>query len=100
MFSHGIVKTVIWDDAWMLLEDPRMRLAAVEQLKRASAAGVLTSDNLRAGFTYNGARVPLINLNGNFQADFNALRAQPAHCLSSQRATGLVRRSTAGSQSD
>ena len=34
---------------------------AVEHLKRASAGGVLTSDDLKAGFTFEGSRLPLIN---------------------------------------
>jgi putative restriction endonuclease len=41
--------------------DARVRLAAVEHLKRISAGGVLTSDDLRAGFIFEGDRVPLIN---------------------------------------
>jgi putative restriction endonuclease len=41
--------------------DARMRLAAVAHLKRTSAGGVLTSDDLKAGFTFEGTRVPLIN---------------------------------------
>jgi putative restriction endonuclease len=38
-----------------------VRLAAVERLKRVSAGGVLTSDDLKAGFTFEGTRVPLVN---------------------------------------
>jgi putative restriction endonuclease len=41
--------------------DTRMRLAAVEHLKRVSAGGVLSSEDLAAGFTFDGQRVPLIN---------------------------------------
>jgi putative restriction endonuclease len=41
--------------------DARVRLAAVEHLKRISAGSVLTSDNLRAGFIFEGSRIPLIN---------------------------------------
>lgn len=41
--------------------DARMRLAAVEHLKRTSAGGVLRSDDLRGGFVFAGERVPLIN---------------------------------------
>ena len=41
--------------------DARVRLAAVEHLKRVSASSILTSDDLRAGFVFEGGRVPLIN---------------------------------------
>jgi hypothetical protein len=41
--------------------DARLRLAAAAHFRRISAGGVLTSDDLRAGFTFEGARVPLIN---------------------------------------
>jgi putative restriction endonuclease len=41
--------------------DTRMRLAAVEHLKRTSAGGVLSSDDLKAGFVFDGNRVPLVN---------------------------------------
>lgn len=41
--------------------DVRIRLAAVEHVRRISAGGVLTSDDLRAGFSFEGVRVPLIN---------------------------------------
>ena len=43
------------------LHDVQTRLAAVDYLKRASAGGVLTSDDLKRGFVFEGARVPLIN---------------------------------------
>jgi putative restriction endonuclease len=43
------------------LYDAQTRLAAVDYLKRASAGGVLTSDDLKRGFVFEGARVPLIN---------------------------------------
>lgn len=43
------------------LTDAAMRAAAVEQLRRRAVAGVLTSDDLAAGFAYAGDRVPLIN---------------------------------------
>ena len=43
------------------LTDAAMRAAAVEQLRRRAVAGVLASDDLSAGFTYAGERVPLIN---------------------------------------
>lgn len=42
-------------------QDARIRLAAVEHLKRASAGGVLSSEDLKAGFTFEGKRLPLIN---------------------------------------
>jgi putative restriction endonuclease len=42
-------------------QDTLVRLAAVEHLKRLSAGATLTSDDLKAGFTFQGARVPLIN---------------------------------------
>jgi putative restriction endonuclease len=41
--------------------DAVLRLAAVEHLKRVSAGGVLSSDDLKAGFVFEGSRVPLIN---------------------------------------
>src|SRR5262245_10983217 len=41
--------------------DTRMRLAAVQHLQRISAGGVLTSDDLKAGFVFDGERVPLVN---------------------------------------
>lgn len=44
-----------------LAHDSQVRLAAVDHLKRAAAGGVLTSDDLKAGFTFQGERVPLIN---------------------------------------
>lgn len=44
-----------------VLTDTAMRATAVEQLRRRAVAGVLTSDDLAAGFTYAGQRIPLIN---------------------------------------
>jgi putative restriction endonuclease len=41
--------------------DTRLRLAAVEQLKRVAIAGVVSSEDLRAGFFVDGKRVPYIN---------------------------------------
>jgi putative restriction endonuclease len=41
--------------------DTRIRLAAVEHIKRRSVGGVVTSDELRAGFFIDGERIPLIN---------------------------------------
>lgn len=41
--------------------DTRLRLAAVEYVKRVGTNGVLTSEDLRAGFAIGGARIPLIN---------------------------------------
>ena len=41
--------------------DTQMRLAAVEHLKKMSAGGILTSDDLDAGFMFDGKRVPLVN---------------------------------------
>lgn len=41
--------------------DLKLRLSAVEHLKRISAGGVLSSDDLKAGFTFEGQRVPLVN---------------------------------------
>ncbi len=46
------------------MTDPRdlaMRLAAAEHVRRVSTADVLTSEQLSAGFTFDGERVPLIN---------------------------------------
>lgn len=45
------------DDA----RDLAMRLAAVEQLRRRSVAGIVSSEDLAAGFHYEGERVPLLN---------------------------------------
>jgi putative restriction endonuclease len=42
-------------------QDTNLRLAAVEHVKRLGAAGVLTADELRGGFVYDGEQVPLIN---------------------------------------
>jgi putative restriction endonuclease len=41
--------------------DANIRLAAVKHVRRVSVAGVITSDDLRAGFVVNGMRVPLVN---------------------------------------
>lgn len=41
--------------------DALMRLAAVEHLKSVGAGGVLSSDDLKAGFIFEGSRVRLIN---------------------------------------
>lgn len=41
--------------------DAEIRLAAVEHVRRASAGGVISSADLRAGFIVNGVRLPLIN---------------------------------------
>lgn len=41
--------------------DTRIRLAAVEHIKRHSVGGVVTSEELRAGFFIGGERIPLIN---------------------------------------
>lgn len=41
--------------------DLQIRLTAVEHLKRISAAGVISSDDLRAGFHFRGERIPLVN---------------------------------------
>lgn len=38
-----------------------MRLAAVEHVKRVGVSGVLSSEELRAGFVVDGTRIPLIN---------------------------------------
>ena len=43
------------------LSDAHLRLAAVEHLRRVSVGGVLASEDLRAGFIYEGTRIPLIN---------------------------------------
>lgn len=41
--------------------DARIRLSAVDHIRRISTASVVTSEDLRAGFFVDGARVPLIN---------------------------------------
>jgi putative restriction endonuclease len=42
-------------------DDGQIRLAAVEHLKRVAAGGVVSSDDLKAGFNFEGSRVPFIN---------------------------------------
>jgi putative restriction endonuclease len=44
-----------------LAPDTRLRLAAVEHIKRIGIGGVVSSDDLRGGFVVDGLRVPLIN---------------------------------------
>jgi putative restriction endonuclease len=44
-----------------LSTDMHIRLSAVEHLTRIGIGSVLTSDNLKAGFIFEGSRVPLIN---------------------------------------
>ena len=41
--------------------DAAMRAEALAQLRRRAVAGVLSSEDLRTGFSYAGQRVPLIN---------------------------------------
>jgi putative restriction endonuclease len=41
--------------------DTHTRLAAVEHVKRLSAGGVITGEELRTGFFVDGLRIPLIN---------------------------------------
>jgi putative restriction endonuclease len=41
--------------------DARLRLAAVEHLRRVAIAEVVTADDLRAGFVVDQQRIPLIN---------------------------------------
>ena len=41
--------------------DAAMRAEAVAQLRRRAIAGVLSSEDLKTGFSYAGQRVPLIN---------------------------------------
>jgi len=41
--------------------DTAMRLAAAQHVRRVATADVLTGDQLREGFEFDGARVPLIN---------------------------------------
>lgn len=41
--------------------ESRIRIAAVEHLKRVASGGVVTSNDLLAGFVVDGARIPLIN---------------------------------------
>jgi putative restriction endonuclease len=42
-------------------EDTKLRLGAVEHLKRVSVADVVTADDLRQGFSFQGQRIPFIN---------------------------------------
>jgi putative restriction endonuclease len=42
-------------------DDARIRMAAVEHVKRIAAGGVVTSKDLRTGFHVDGERIPLIN---------------------------------------
>ncbi len=44
-----------------LAHDTRLRLAAAEHVQHLGAGGVLTADDLRAGFLVDGVRIPLIN---------------------------------------
>ncbi len=41
--------------------ESRIRMAAVEHLKRVASGGVVTGNDLRAGFYVDGVRIPLIN---------------------------------------
>lgn len=41
--------------------ESRIRIAAVEHLKRVASGGVVTANDLRAGFYVDGVRIPLIN---------------------------------------
>jgi hypothetical protein len=41
--------------------DNRFRLAAIGHLQRVATDGVVTADDLRAGFIVDGQRIPLIN---------------------------------------
>lgn len=43
------------------LTDTRVRMAAVGHVQRTSAGGVISAEDLRAGFFSDGRRVPLIN---------------------------------------
>jgi putative restriction endonuclease len=42
-------------------EDAQIRLAASSHIKQIASDGTLTSDDLRAGFDFQGQRVPLVN---------------------------------------
>ena len=42
-------------------EDTCIRMAAVTHIQRIAIGGVVTSDDLRAGFTVSNERLPLIN---------------------------------------
>jgi putative restriction endonuclease len=44
-----------------LHSDTQLRMAAVEHVRRIGTVGVLSSDDLLAGFIVNGTRIPLIN---------------------------------------
>src|SRR3954467_11472280 len=41
--------------------DTRLRMAGVDRLTRIATAGVVTSDDLRAGFVVDQQRIPFIN---------------------------------------
>lgn len=41
--------------------DLAMRLAAAEHVRRAATSNILTSEQLSAGFTFDGERIPLVN---------------------------------------
>jgi hypothetical protein len=41
--------------------DAQLRLAAAEHVKRLAVGNILTSEELRAGFQFEGERIPLIN---------------------------------------
>jgi hypothetical protein len=42
-------------------QDAQLRLAAAEHVKRLAVGNTLTSEELRAGFQFDGERIPLIN---------------------------------------
>lgn len=42
--------------------DAQLRVAAAEHVKRLAVGNILTSEDLRAGFQFEGDRIPLINL--------------------------------------
>jgi hypothetical protein len=82
----------IWDERFLCLTfhsrsdrrmkefpiDTRIRLAVVEHIKRVNAGGVVTGEELRAGFFVDRQRIPLINpQRGIFKP------ASMEHCLAS-----------------
>lgn len=72
--------------------DALIRAAAFDHVRNLSAIrDHLTADDLKAGFTFNGERIPLINpRRGIFQAEADALPAFDQDRLPPARCEGLV----------
>jgi hypothetical protein len=44
-----------------LSRDAQLRLTAAEHVKQLAVGNILTSEELRAGFQFEGQRIPLVN---------------------------------------